>query len=267
MKTRIPHSKVVVAVVLLAALFAIGRFVFAANQKQARVTEVVREVNVLGAQAVARPAVVNETVQEGSAVRTGNQSRAELSFVDQTITRLGANTVFSVGGAARTYDLGSGAILISAPKGVGTVKVSAGVATCAVSGFTGIWETHSHGWHKILFIEGDGYAWLNKKPGDQRQMHSRQMLVFPWNATVLPQPQEFDVCKVINSGQLITGFKNKLPSFPVMLAECKRQQTSPGTTQLVDPTNQNIVDQSMNARPNPPMVEPRPTIIPSGTHF
>ena len=263
MKTRIPHSNLVVAVILLATVFAIGRYVFAANQKQARVTEVVREVNVLGAQAAARPAVVNETVHEGSAVRTGNQSRAELMFVDQTITRLGANTVFSVGGAARTYDLGSGAILISAPKGVGTVKVSAGVATCAVSGFTGIWETHSHGWNKILIIEGDGDAWLNRKPGDQRHMHSRQILVFPWNATVLPQPQEFDVCKVINNGLLITGFKNKLPSFPLMLAECNRQQSQAGTSQLVDPTAQNVLDQSMNARPTP-SIEPKPTIIPSG---
>jgi hypothetical protein len=267
MKTRTPHSNLVVAVILLAAVFAIGRFVFAANQKQARVTEVVREVNVLGAQAAARPAVVNETVHEGSAVRTGNQSRAELMFVDQTITRLGANTVFSVGGAARTYDLGSGAILISAPKGVGTVKVSAGVATCAVSGFTGIWETHSHGWNKVLLIEADnGEVWLNKNPGDKRHMHSRQILVFPWNATVLPQPQEFDVCKVINNGLLTTGFKNKLPSFPLMLAECNRQQSQPVTTQLVDPTNQNILDQSMNARPTPG-TEPRPTIIPSDTRL
>jgi hypothetical protein len=267
MKTRIPHSNFVVGVILLATLFAIGRYLFAANQKQARVTEVVREVNVLAAQAAARPAVVNETVRAGSAVRTGNQSRAELSFVDQTITRLGANTVFSVGGAARTYDLGSGAILISAPKGVGTVKVSAGVATCAVSGFTGIWETHNKGWQKILFIEGDGGAWLNKNPDDVRHMHSRQILVFPWNATVLPQPQEFDVCKVINNGLLITGFQNKLPSFPLMMAQCTGQQSQPRTTTLVDPTNQNAVDQSIAARPMESVPAVRPTIIPSGIKF
>jgi FecR-like protein len=267
MKTRIPHSNLVVALILMATLLIVCRFVFAATQRQARVTEVIREVNVLGAQAAARPAVVNETVHEGSAVRTGSESRAELTFVDQTITRLGANTVFSVGGAARTYDLGSGAILISAPKGVGTVKVSAGVATCAVSGFTGIWETHPKGWQKILLIEGDLDGWLNRNAGDKRHMHSRQMLVFPWNAKVLPQPQEFDVCKIINSGFLITGFKTKLPSFPLMLAQCNGQQNQPRTTNLVDPMNQNIVDQSVNARPTEHAPEPRPTIIPSGTKF
>jgi len=261
MKTRIPHSNFVVAVILLATVFAIGRYVFAATQKQARVTEVVREVNVVGAQAATRPAVVNETVNEGSAVRTGNQSRAELTFVDQTVTRLGANTVFSVGGAARTYDLGSGAILVSAPKGVGTVKVSAGVATCAVSGFTGIWETHPKGWQKILLIEGDLDGWLNHNPGDRRHMHSRQILVFPWNAKVLPQPQEFDVCKVINSGLLVTGFKTKLASWPAMFAQCTAQRSSPVVTQLVDPTSHDTTDQSVSARPEETH-PPRP--VPTG---
>jgi hypothetical protein len=92
-------------------------------------------------------------------------------------------------------------------------------------------------------------------------MHSRQMLVFPPNANVLPQPQEFDVCKVINDGLLITGFSHQLPSWPILVAECERQRTTPGTTPLVDPTHQDIIDQSINARPTP---EPRPTVIPSG---
>jgi hypothetical protein len=38
-----------------------------------------------------------ETVlTEGTAVRTGLESRAELTFTDQTLARLGANTVFSL---------------------------------------------------------------------------------------------------------------------------------------------------------------------------
>lgn len=263
MKTRIPKSNVLAAVILLATLLGIGRFVFAANQKQARVTEVVREVNVLAAQAAARPATVNEVVNEGSAVRTGTQSRAELTFADQTITRLGANTVFRVGGAAKTYDLGSGAVLVSAPKGAGTVKVSTGVATCAVSGFTGIWETHHHGWNKILLIEGDLRGWLNNKPGDQRHMHSRQILVFPWNATVLPQPQEFDVCKVINNGLLVTGFKTKLASWPAMFAQCTAQRNSPVVANYVDPTSHSTHDQAISAMPIE-TVPPRPQPTPDG---
>jgi hypothetical protein len=268
MKTRIRSSSLVAGIILIMTVFAIARFVFAADHKQARVTEVIRDVNVLTAQRATHPAVVNETVREGNAVRTGTDSRSELQFADQTITRLGANTVFSFGGAARTYDLGSGAILMTAPKNAGTVKVSSGVATCAISGFTAIWEAHSKFWNKVLVIEGDGSVWLNNNPNDPRQMHSRQILVFPPNAKVLPQPQELDVCKVINNGLLITGFTSQLPSWPLCLAQCDLQRSAPGTTQLVDPTHQDIVDQSVNARPTPEsQPPPRPTIIPSGTQL
>lgn len=264
MKTRIRNSNLIAAITLIATVFAIARFVFAADHKQARVTEVIRDVHVLTPQRAAHPAVVNETVHEGNAVRTGTDSRSELQFADQTITRLGANTVFSFGAAARTYDLGSGAILMTAPKNAGTVKVSSGVATCAISGFTAIWEAHSKFWNKVLVIEGDGSVWLNNNPNDPRQMHSRQILVFPPNAKVLPQPQEFDVCKVINNGLLITGFTNQLPSWPLCSAQCDLQRSAPVTTQLIDPTHQDIVDQSISARPSPPPHEPpAPTIIPS----
>ncbi|HWY40380.1 MAG TPA: FecR domain-containing protein [Chthoniobacterales bacterium] len=249
-----------------AAAVGIGRLAPAAIQKRAHVTEVIRDVRLLSRQMAARPAAVNDPVNEGTAVRTGNDSRAELSFADQTITRLGANTVFSFGAAAHTYDLGSGAILMTAPRDAGTVKISAGVATCAVSGFTGIWESHSKSWNKVLILEGNGDVWLKKNPDDHRYMHSGQILVFPPNASVLPQPQEFDVSKMINNGLLITGFSHQLPSWPLLLAECDRQRTAPGTTKLVDPTNPDTVDQSINARPMPtPFV--RPTVIPTGGRF
>jgi len=258
MKTRIPSSSFVAAIGLAAVL--VVSVLLAAEHKNARVTEVIRDVHLLAAKAAARPAVVNDAVNEGTAVRTGADSRAELTFADQTITRLGANTVFSFGGAARTYDLGSGAILVTAPKNAGTVKISSGVATSAVSGFTGIWESHSKFWNKVLIFEGDGDVTLIKNPTDHRHMHSHQILVFPPNATVLPQPQDFDVCKAISNGLLFTGFSHPLPSLPLLVAECERQRTGP-PTQLVDPTGHDSVDQSLNARPpeTPPPPPPRPT--------
>jgi hypothetical protein len=269
MKIRSRSSNFLLVVSLIGVAVGIATILFAAEQKQARVTEVVRDVHVLTPHRAAHPAVVNETVHEGNAVRTGTDSRSELLFADQTLARLGANTVFSFGAATHTYDLGSGAILMTAPKNAGTVKVSSGVATCAISGFTGIWEAHSKFWNKVLVIEGDGDVWLNKNPGDKRHMHSRQILVFPPNATVLPQPQEFDVCKVINNGLLITGFTNQLPSWPLCLAQCNLQRSGPVTTNLIDPTHQDIVDQSISARPTPERTQPppQPTIIPSGARF
>ena len=247
-----------VAVVGLSVMM-IGTVMFAAEGKHARVTEVIRDVRLLSGQSTGRPAVVNDAVNQGTAVRTGTDSRAELMFSDQTLTRLGANTVFSVGAAAHTYNLSSGAILMTAPRDTGTVRISSGVATCAVSGFTGILESHNKFSNKVLIIEGNGDVWLKNNPSDHRHMHSRQILVFPANATVLPEPKEFDVCALINSGFLIKGFSHKLPSWPLLVAECDQQRTAPVTSKLVDPTSHDAIDQSVFARPSATPPRPPPT--------
>jgi FecR protein len=264
MKTLFPKSGLNGGISLVAVFLGIVTVLLAAEHKQARVTEVIRDVRLLNAQTASRAAVVNDAVNEGSAVRTGTDSRAELQFSDQTLTRLGANTVFSFGAGARTYDLGSGAILMTAPKGAGTVRISTTVATCAISGFTGIWEAHNKFTNKVLVFEGNGDVWLKKNPNDHRHMRSRQILVFPPNASVLPQPQEFDVCMAISSGFLVTGFSHKLPSWPLLVAECDQQRTVVGSNTLVDPTRHDIIDQSVSARPMESAPPPRPT-IPPGT--
>lgn len=68
----------------------------AAPLRECRVTQVVSDVKLLPEKAAPRPAEMNDPVHYGTAVRTGTQSRSELTFVDQTITRLGANTIFSL---------------------------------------------------------------------------------------------------------------------------------------------------------------------------
>src|ERR1700731_2119450 len=89
-----------------------GQIAVAAEKKDARITQVVREVRVLASRSASRAASVNDVVGEGTAVRTGGESRAELTFRDQSLTRLGANTLFSFGPGARDYDLSNGAVLL-----------------------------------------------------------------------------------------------------------------------------------------------------------
>ena len=48
----------------------------AATLKEAHVTQVVQEVTLLSEQAAPRPAQVNDEVRNGTAVRTGSESRA-----------------------------------------------------------------------------------------------------------------------------------------------------------------------------------------------
>ncbi|PYI40525.1 MAG: hypothetical protein DMC57_10015 [Verrucomicrobia bacterium] len=64
----------------------------AAQLKEAQVTQVVKDVKLLPTGAAARPASVSDEVREGTAVRTGVDSRSELKFSDQTLARLGAKT-------------------------------------------------------------------------------------------------------------------------------------------------------------------------------
>jgi FecR protein len=102
--------------------------------KEAKVTQVIQDVQMLPSNASPRPAAVNDNVRHGTAVQTGVQSRSELTFKDQTITRLGEKTIFSVGEGARTIDLGSGQFLLCVPKKAGGAKVKAGAVTAAITG-------------------------------------------------------------------------------------------------------------------------------------
>src|ERR1044071_8308004 len=102
--------------------------------KEARVSQVIQDVRLLEAHGAPRPAVVNDEVNQGMGVRTGVESRAELTFIDLTITRLGANTIFSFKQGARELDLTSGAVLLQVPPDKPAVKVNTSAVTAAVTG-------------------------------------------------------------------------------------------------------------------------------------
>src|SRR5438309_11299029 len=86
---------------------------------EAQVTQVVQDVKVVPAGAAPRPVTVNETIRQGNAVQTGVQSRSELTFKDKTITRLGEESLFNVGGDGRAIDMGSGQFRPYVTKGPG----------------------------------------------------------------------------------------------------------------------------------------------------
>ena len=107
--------------------------VSADDLKEAKITQVVQDVKVVPSGAAARPVAVNETVRQGNAVQTGTQSRSELTFRDQTITRLGEKTIYNIGGG-RTIELGSGQFLLYVPKKAGGAQVKMGPVTAAITG-------------------------------------------------------------------------------------------------------------------------------------
>jgi hypothetical protein len=106
----------------------------AAELKEANVTQVIQDVRLLPSNAAPRPASVSDRVHEDTAVRTGVESRTELTFQDMTITRLGSQTIFSFKGGTRTINLKSGSILLSVPKNSGGGQIKTAAVTASVTG-------------------------------------------------------------------------------------------------------------------------------------
>src|SRR5438094_10397153 len=92
----------------LIASFALSQ----TSEPEGHVTAIFHEVQLLPEQADARPASLNDKGSNGTALRTGDNSRSELTVGDLTITRLGANTIVGFARAASSVLLDTGLIVL-----------------------------------------------------------------------------------------------------------------------------------------------------------
>jgi hypothetical protein len=204
-----PRSILLVAPVALALMSWLPHEVIALDFSQARVTQVVQDVKVVPSGSAARPANVNETVNQGSAVQTGTQSRSELTFQDKTITRLGEKTIFTVGKGARTIDLGSGQFLLYVPKNSGGAKVKMGSVTAAITGTTVLGDVRPNGIVEFTVLEGDANVRLDSV-GQCLRMHAGQKVTYDPISGRLGNPVDVDIQKQMTS-PLVADF-GQLPS-------------------------------------------------------
>lgn len=209
----------------LSAAFLLPAPAAIAAAKEARVTQIIRDVKLLPSEAAARPAAVNDKVAEDTGVRTGGESRSELTFSDLTITRLGSNTIFSFSKAGRTAKVDSGSILLRVPKDSGGGTIKNNTVTVAVTGTTVIFEANRG--RKLITLEGSARVSLTAKPREFRNVLAGQMIDVPPGETTLPMPVNIDLNDVMRNHPLITGFK-PLPSQPLIMAAA--QQPAPAPT-------------------------------------
>lgn len=127
-------TRTLAALTLTAALLAAAAP--AAPLREASVTRIINDVRIMDTAGAQRAATLTETVRERQAVVTGLQSRAELLFPDQTLTRLGANTVFTFKEGTRAMDLQRGTMLLQVPKGAGGAQIKTAAVTAAITGTT-----------------------------------------------------------------------------------------------------------------------------------
>jgi hypothetical protein len=221
-------------------LIAIATAEGATQLKEARVTQVVSDVKLLPQQAAPRPAAVNDPVRHGTAVRTGTQSRSELTFTDLTITRLGANTIFSFNEGTREMTLTDGAILFQVPKGSGGATIKTSAVTAAITGTTGIGEFHPATtssplpFSKWLCLEGTFHLYLAN--GQSVELGPGKMVTTDGKS--FSKVVDFDIGQLIKTSLFFTGFDKPLASLDLIVLE-EQKQLAGG---FVDTTTQNPLD-------------------------
>src|SRR5205809_5824986 len=198
-----------IATLVFALASGLSNKVSADELKEAKVTQVIQDVRVLPSNAAARPAAVNDNVRQGTAVQTGVQSRSELTFKDQTITRLGEKTSFSVGEGARTIEMGSGQFLLYVPKKAGGAKIKMGPVTAAITGTTVLGNVDPSGIVEFTVLEGTACIHLDRV-GQALFVQAGQMVVYDPIAMRLENPVDVDLQQQLNS-PLVSGYR-PLPS-------------------------------------------------------
>jgi hypothetical protein len=208
-------SKAVATIVCLVA----ACYLFAADsaKKEARVTRIVNDVQIMPANAPAEAATLDELVQEKTGVRTGDESRSELTFEDLTITRLGANTIFSFDRAGRTAELAAGTMLLRVPKNSGGATIKASAVTVGITGTTVIFGGDATGNGKLIVLEGSAQMRLNANPKQSKRVTAGEMLDVKAGAKVLPNPVTVDIQRIMDTDPLITDFP-PLPSQDLIVA-------------------------------------------------
>jgi hypothetical protein len=198
---RRPGSKPIAACWVLLFSFAATILATAAPLQEARVSQVIQDVRLLKAHG-ARPAVVNDKLTLERALRTGKESRAELTFADLTITRLGANTIFSLKARTREVDLTSGTVLLSVPSGAAPVRANTTAVTAAVTGGTALLGTGPP--TKFMVLEGIGTIYPLGHPEKAVTVHGGEMVIAEGGR--VSKPEQFDVKLVMETSLLIVGF-------------------------------------------------------------
>ena len=232
---------------LLLLCFALIPNAEGATFQEARVSEVIQDVRILTLKAAARQAVVNDKIGEGTAVRTGAGSRAELTFADLTITRLGANTVFGWNASAREIHVEHGSILLEVPPKGAPARITTAAITAGVQGGTALFGTGPP--TKFLVLEGIGTFYPIGHPEEAVTLHGGEMVMLTADGHVT-KPQQFDVKAVLETSALIVNFPD-LANLPLILQVIDQQttQSNPGASQ---PPTKDIIDvTSLNSAANP----------------
>ena len=227
---------------LICAVLALVDFtVTAAPLTESTYTEIIREVNTLSTAGNPATAKMNDFLKSPDRVRTGPESRAELTAPDHTITRVGANTVFSFADSGRILNLEQGNLLFHAPKGIGGGTIKSGGASAAVLGTTLIVSATPDGGLKVILLEGKGTVTLAN--GKKVTLTAGQMVYVLPGGTELSKVMNINLERLVAGSLLVNGFDHPLPSEPLIkqaIAKQKKQIASGGAVDTGQPAGNGL---------------------------
>jgi FecR protein len=193
----------------------------AAPTSEARITRVKNHVQLGNSKNAAHKASVNNIVGEETVLRTGKESRVELTFSNETVVRLAADTAFDFDRGTGGLNLKEGAVLIQAPKGARGATIHAGGVAAAVAGTTVMIEYHP-GFYKFLVLEGTGRLYRPGHVGDSVLVVPGQM-VFGNPEAAVSDPVDVDIARFMKTSGFVTDFP-PLPSEKSIVTEVQKQQ-------------------------------------------
>jgi len=189
------------AAALLAATASAGPL------QSATVTKVVNDVRIHGGSATGQTATEGAAIGRSNSVHTGRRSRAELTFPDTTLTRIGANSVFSMAGAGRDIELKQGSMLVQVPKDSGGATIRTATVTASITGSTALFEYNPGQWVKLINVEGSMKLGIKrtengKTKTEYREVKPGEIITMHPNGRDVPAPMVINLARLIRTSNL-----------------------------------------------------------------
>ena len=145
------------------------------------------------------------TIHDGS-LQTGAESRAQITFGDQTVVRMGDNTKCAINSKSRKFELTSGAIFTQVPPGVGKTTIDVRGVTATATGTALVIECMPQAYTKFISLDGTSRLCLGHAIWSQDCVLVRagQMLIAGPDPKSLPEAVDVDLTHLVETCQFIT---------------------------------------------------------------
>jgi hypothetical protein len=181
----------------------------AAPLGSAEITTVVNDVRIYRGSESAEAATVGVKVSGKDDLHTGRRSRAELTFPDKSITRIGANSIFSFSSGNRDMEIKQGSFLLQVPKDAGGATIRTATVTAAITGTTTMIEFQPGGWIKFITLEGTAKIKMNSDKAFV-DVPAGKMIVMKIDDANIPAPIMINLQKLVKTSGLLGNDFNEL---------------------------------------------------------